>query len=270
MFSVAHDVLLRPFPYPQPDRVVAVQGGVVGTETPAGNVTYPNIHDLAESTSSFAGIGATRWWVPALEDDGGSVVLRGATVTSNYFEILGVAPEIGRFFALEEQGEGRENLVVLTSSLWVDRFGADPSVVGSEVRLSGITYRVIGITGADFEDPWLMDGPGQEPQIFRTVSSPPSEWPRGGRSWMGIARVRDDVSLNAAQDEIDAAFARLVEAYPENNADRGDAARPASGPDRRSLEAGPAHATRGRGDATPHRVRQPRESHAGTRARPAG
>jgi putative ABC transport system permease protein len=217
MFSVAKDVLLRPFPYPEPDKVVAVEGVAPGG---SGNVAYPNIHDLDLSTTSFDAIGATRWWSPALEDDRGSLVPRGAVVTSNYFSILGVEPGLGRFFRPDEQGDGRADLVVLTHAFWTDHFGGDPSVVGRDIRLSGVPYRVIGVTAEDFEDPWIMDGPGLEPQIFRTVASPPSEWPRSGRSWKGIARVRSDVTVEAAQDEIASAFAGLAEAYPEHNANR--------------------------------------------------
>ncbi|HEX9886377.1 MAG TPA: ABC transporter permease [Longimicrobiales bacterium] len=219
MFTVARDVLLRPFPYPDPDRVVAVQDFAAGGGG-AGNVTYPNIADLAEATTSFEAIGVTRWWSPALEDEGGSIVVRGATVTANYFDVLGVDAGLGRFFRSDEEGTGREPLVVLAHGFWRDRFGADPTVVGRELRLSGETYRVVGITGAAFEDPWMMGGPGLEPQVFRTVDSPPSEWPRSGRSWMGIGRIRADVSLETARSELDAAFAGLAEAYPEANRNR--------------------------------------------------
>lgn len=216
MFGIARDVLLRPFPYPDADRVMALHdaradGGV------GGNVTYPNLADLADAATSFDGIAATRWWVPALEDASGSIVLRGATVTGAFFDVLGVEAGEGRFFRPDEHGPGRPAQVVISHSLWESRFGADPGIVGRSLRLSGEEHVVIGVTGADFEDPWLMEGPGSEPQIWRSVASPPSEWPRSGRSWMGIARVRAGVALDAAQDELDAAFAGLVEAYPEDN-----------------------------------------------------
>lgn len=236
IFGVARDVLLRPFPYPDPDRVVSVQElqeGRVGFE---GNVTYPNIHDLGLAAKSFEAIGAARWWIPALEDERGSVVLDGATITANFFDILGTDAGEGRFFRADEQGEGRESLVVLSHELWVDHFGADPAVVGSDIRLSGDAYRVIGVTAADFEDPWLLDGPGGGgPQVWRTVASPPSEWPRSGRSWRGIARLRPDVSLEAAQSELDAIFARLAEEHPDANRSYSVRITPL-----RSLLAGPA------------------------------
>ena len=194
IFSVAQDVMLRPFPYPEPDEVVSVFGHSEGRVGFSGNVTYPNIFDLDEATESFDMIGATRYWSPALEDDRGSIVMRGATVTSNYFHILGVDAGLGRFFALEEQGTGRDRLLVMTHAFWTDRFGADATIIGRDLRINGVTYRVIGVTDEDFEDPWIMGGPGGEPQVFRTVASPPAEWPRSGRSWKGIARVRSDVT----------------------------------------------------------------------------
>lgn len=220
IFSVARDVLLRPYPYPDPDRVVAVLGHDVHQPDVSGNVTYPNLADLAEATSSFVGIALQRGWQPALEDDRDAVVIEGATVTADYFAILGVQAGAGRFFRPDEQGTGRAPVVVLDHGLWLDRFGGDPGVVGRDLRLSGETYRVIGVTAADFEDPWIWDGPGHQPRIWRTVSSPPSEWPRSGRSWKGIARVRSDATLESAQEELSAAFAHLVEAYPEANANR--------------------------------------------------
>jgi len=177
IFSVARDVLLRPFPYPEPDRVVAVQGFDLDMQGFSGNVTYPNVFDLDAAATSFDGIGAARYWVPALEDERGSVVVRGATVTANYFDILGVEAGQGRFFRADEEGPGREPLVVISHSLWVDRFGADPTLVGRDIHLSGAAYRVIGIASRDYEDPWLMGGPGPSPSFGARLRVPPPSGP---------------------------------------------------------------------------------------------
>jgi len=234
IFGVARDVLLRPFPYPSPDRVVAVED-IHLERSVFSSVAYPNIADLDAAATSFEAIGAARWWTPVLEGDDGAWVVRGATVTANFFDILGTDAGEGRFFRPDEEGEGRDAQVVLAHQLWVERFGADPDLVGRKVRLSGTSYTVIGITAAEFEDPWIMDGPGAEPQVWRTVASEPSEWPRSGRSWRGIARIRPEVSLEAAQEELDAIFAGLVEAFPEANANRRVRITPL-----RELVAGPA------------------------------
>lgn len=220
IFGVAQDVLLRPFPYPEADKVVALQGFDVTRTGFSGNVTYPNVADLIEGTTSFEQIGLARYWSPALQDDRGSVVIRGATVTANFFDVLGMEPGVGRFFRPDEQGEGRENRVVLSHSVWAARFEADSAIVGSDIRLNDVAYLVIGVTPEGFEDPWLMGGPGAEPQMWRTVASPPSEWPRSGRSWKGIARVRSDVTMAAAQAELDVVFSGIVTEFPEHNANR--------------------------------------------------
>lgn len=219
LFSVARDQLLRPFPYPDADHVVAVLGRTEGRVGFSGHVTYPNVADL-QDVGAFTGIGVIRYWTPALADERGSVVLRGATVTANFFRILGMEPGVGRFFAPDEEGTGREPSVVLSYGFWRAQYGGDPGVVGHSIVLNDTAYRVVGVTSARFEDPWLLGGPGDEPQVWRTVASPPSEWPRSGRSWMAVGRVRSDVSLSAAQDELSGAMAGLVERYPEHNANR--------------------------------------------------
>ena len=220
VFGVASDVLLEPFPYPEPEKVVAVESYSLDRLGFAGSVTYPNMADMAESTASFEGLGLIRWWMPALDTGDGATIVRGATITANFFEILGVRAGQGRLFRPDEEGEGRPDLVVLSHDLWTTHFGADPDVVGRDVRLNDIPYEVIGVVAEDFEDPGLMGGPGSEPQLWRTVASPPSEWPRSGRSWKGIARVRADVAHEAAQADISAAYAALGESYPEANANR--------------------------------------------------
>lgn len=220
IFGTARDVLLRPFPYPDAEQVVAVAGFDVDRPGTLGNVTYPNLSDLSESSESVREFALARWWIPAHEDEDGARVVRGATVTANFFDVLGVAPGLGRFFHPGEQGDGREAFVVLSHGYWQERFGSDPGVVGESIRLSGVSYEVIGVTDESFEDPWLLGGPGSQPQLWRTVASPPSEWPRSGRSWRGIARLSENVPLMQAQAEVDGSFARLVDAWPEHNTDR--------------------------------------------------
>ena len=220
IFGVARDVLLRPFPYQDADRVVSIQS--VHTERAGffGNVTYPNLSDLAERATSFDQVALIRWWQPALEQESGAIVVRGGTVTSNYFSVFGMEPGLGRFFRTEEQGPGAPRVVVLSHDFWTERFAADPGVVGRTLRLNGEAFEVIGVTSADFEDPWLLGGPGSEPGVWRTVASPPGDWPRSGRSWRGIGRLREGVELATAQTETSAIFAALEEQYPEHNAKR--------------------------------------------------
>ncbi len=220
LYSVARDQLLRPFPYPDADRVATVLSLRRNATEFSGNVAYPNMADLDETATSLSDLGVIRYWTPALTDVGDAAVLDGATVTSNFFRILAVEPGLGRFFAPEEQGTGREPVVVLSHGFWQSRYGAEPEVVGSTLTLNGTSYRVIGITGAEFEDPGLLGGVGSEPQVWRTVASPPSEWPRSGRSWKAIGRVRPGLEISEAQAELDGLMGGLARAYPDHNAGR--------------------------------------------------
>ncbi len=237
IFSLARDVLLKPFPYPDPERVVAVEGFQEGASGLRGNVSYPNMADLDRDASTMVGIATLNWWQPVLPADDGAVVLHGATVTANLFRVLGVEPGLGRFFSPEEEGPGRPAVVVLSHGLWLERFAGDPAVVGQMLELNGRVYEVIGVTSESFEDPWVLGRPGSAPRLWRTVSTPPSKWPRSGRSWRAVGRVGPEHSLEAAQAQVSSIFNGLEEAFPEDNAERGISLTPL-----REKVAGPARA----------------------------
>jgi predicted permease len=221
IFQVAREVLLKPYPYPDPERVVVLAGFSEREQSISRNVSYPNAFDVGAGASVLSGVAAIRWWEPALAQADGASVLRGGTVTANFFEVLRVVPGLGRFFLPEEEGVGRRSVVVLSYPLWQGRFGGDPGIVGRTLDLNGIGYEVIGVTSADFEHPGLLGSPGGEPLLWRTVDSPPSEWPRSGRSWKAIGRIEDGVELTTAQAQVSALMASLAETFPEHNANRG-------------------------------------------------
>jgi len=219
IFGLARDVLLRPFPYPDPDRVVVMEGYTEEHPGLAGNVSYPNAWDLGQEATTMAGIAVINWWQPVLPAESGGLVVNGAMVTANFFGALGVEPGLGRFFSAEE-GTGGPRVVVLSHGFWAEQFGGDPGIVGQTISLTGVPYEVIGVTSADFEDPWLLGGPGENPRLWRTVGSPPSRWPRSGRSWKALGRVAEGQSIEAAQAELSGIMTGLSEAFPEDNVGR--------------------------------------------------
>ncbi len=220
IFGLARDVLLRPFPYPDPDKVVAVEGYSEERPGLGGTVSYPNAWDLGEEATTMAGIAALNWWQGVLPAETGGIVLQGAIVTANFFQVLAVDPGLGRFFSQEEEGSGGSRAVVLSHGLWVEQFGGDPGVVGRTLTLNDAPYEVIGVTSADFEDPGLLGRPGAHPRLWRTVGSPPSRWPRDGRSWRALGRIREGQAIEAARAELSAIMAGLAEGFPEANAGR--------------------------------------------------
>ena len=212
VFGILHGILLRPFPYVEPERVVALS-----TEHPLvkghyGAWSFLDYVDLQNENTVFQGVAAHR--------GGGSMTLAGPTgpeqipidaVSADLFPLLGVAPALGRGFTPMEDRPGGPPVVLLSHGLWQRRFQGDPGIVGSEVIAGGKPHRVIGVMPPGFEYPdireaWVPLG---------------SRWARGPRSNRNLqikARLRPGVSPQAAQAELSTLMRRLEEMHPETNA----------------------------------------------------
>jgi hypothetical protein len=146
IFSVVNAVLLRPLPFERPDRLVRVWGmhSQIGHES----ASLPDYLDWRTGTPSFASLSAlanTRFTVTGT---GEPEMIRGAFVTADFFQTLGVEPLRGRTFRTGEDRRGAEPVVVLGEGLWRRRFGSDATVLGRSVRLNGATYTVVGVAPA--------------------------------------------------------------------------------------------------------------------------
>ena len=151
MFSVVHAVLLQPHPYPaeDPDRVLIL------AEKSAGlgriSVAYPDFKDWQRMNHSFSEMAAYRSYsynMTGLEEP---LRVQAYLTTFNYFNILGVAPGLGRFYTAEEDKPGSAGMVVLNHPFWQNRFGADPAAIGKILKLHDQIYTVIGVLPPDFE-----------------------------------------------------------------------------------------------------------------------
>ncbi len=139
MFSVVNAVLLRPLPFPEPERLALVEAK--GPD----NFAAPDFRDLATQNRSFARLGA--YVNTTFNLSGGSAPERanGARVSAGLLPTLGVQPLYGRNFTAEEEGEGAAKVVLLGHGLWQRQFGADAGVVGRAIRLDEQNYTVIGV-----------------------------------------------------------------------------------------------------------------------------
>ena len=220
LFSVVDGVLLRPLPYPDPDRLVIVweNDRLRGTEREA--VSAPDYLDLRETTRSFEATAARARLDRTLGTASEPVRVSSARVTASYFAILGVRPLLGRTFRPDEEEPGRDGVVLLTAGLWRDRFGADPGVVGRTVLLDGEPRTVVGVVPAEARLPGL----GEE--IFEPLAFAPQERNRGRHTLRMLGRLRADASLAAAQADVAAAMRGLEQAYPDDNRGRGAWVRP--------------------------------------------
>jgi putative ABC transport system permease protein len=209
LFSVIEAALLKPFPYPEPGRLVRVYStsrqGAQWTASPA------DFFDWQAMTHSFAGLAAMNGNSMALSGEGPAEHLRGLAVTQDFFGVLGVAPALGRTFTAEEETTGRDQEVVLSDALWRSHFGADPKVVGRRIRLDGQPYLVVGVMPRGFA--FLSGASLWTPLAF----NPRQRAMRGGHYLGVLGRLRAGVTVAAASREMAAVAGRIEAHNPDVN-----------------------------------------------------
>lgn len=220
VFSAVNGVLLRDLPYDSPDRIVRVFGYNVREGMEFGTISYPNFEDWRERSTSFAQAAAYDEYQPLVTDGAEPERLPGASVNASFFDVLGVRPALGRFFLPAEDAPGSAHSVVLSWGLWQRRYGGETDVVGRPIQLNGIAYTIVGVAPRDFEDPELSGGSFATPQLWRVTPSYFGTANRGSRSYTAIARLRDEVTLAQAQQDLDRIMVDLAREFPDNNANR--------------------------------------------------
>jgi hypothetical protein len=149
IFSVVDAVLLRPLPYADPDRLVTV--GDRNAEGFSTNIGFATLHDFRERSRSFEQLALMRGWGPTLFVNGEAEALEAVRVSWNYFRMMGVSPALGRDFTAADDRPDHWRVLLLSDSLWRDRFGADPSIVGRSITMNDRQYQVIGVMPPSFE-----------------------------------------------------------------------------------------------------------------------
>jgi len=145
IFSVVNGVLIRPLPYPDADRLVVIRETYGAGQV--GSVSGPNFLSWKERGRHFSSMAASRGIAASLIGVGEPEELSAALVSADFFKTLGLAPILGRgFLPGEDQGQG--TVVVLSETLWRNRFGADSTIVGRTINVSGKPYSVIGVAPA--------------------------------------------------------------------------------------------------------------------------
>ena len=213
IFTVVNAVLLQPLPYPAPDRLMMVwtYNPRQGFDKDVG--TYPNFEDWRRASESFERMSAYFGTSMTLTGSGDPVQIRGARVTHEFFETMGVAPLYGRAFVPANGQAGGERAVLLAHGLWTRRFGGDRSIVGRQLVLNGLSHEVVGVMPADFAHPadaefWVPLAPVGQLQGLFTAR---------GSYWLTIiGRLKPGVTQPAAQAEMDTIAARLEREYPAN------------------------------------------------------
>ena len=139
IFSTINSLLLRPLPFPDPDRIVALWDKVPSRGVERNEVTIANYLDWRAQNKTFEQLGIYRWWSTNLTGSDSPERVQGFQVTPNFLDIVGVKPLLGRGFSAEEEQPGKDAVALLTYSLWQRRCGSDPNIVNKTIATNGIS-----------------------------------------------------------------------------------------------------------------------------------
>jgi putative ABC transport system permease protein len=215
IFSVINSVLLRPLPYPQPERLVWIWGTNPSADIKQEGASLPDFADWKAQGQSFAAMGGFTNFSPILTEAGEPERLPGALVTDGFFTALGVSPQLGRVFTPDEDRPDNRRVAVLGHGIWQRRFGGDPGIVGRKITLNGAPYLVVGVMPPGFKHP--LPGMRAPAEVWTPLGIEPATMGRRSDFLGVVARLKPGVAIGQARSEMDALMRRLEGQYPDSN-----------------------------------------------------
>ncbi len=211
IFSIVDGVLLKPFPYEDPDRIVILSSANQQARVVNGGISYLDLQDLGRQSTTLARIAAVQGRSLTISDGGEPERYIGAAISWDLFPLLGVAPILGQGFTAEHDQPGGGGVVLISHAIWTRRYQADPAVLGRRILLNGVPAVILGVMPERFEFPevqklWIPLGP---------LAAKDS---RNNRSLFTFARLSPNASFDQVTAELKAATATLASQYPDTNA----------------------------------------------------
>ena len=212
LFSIVHNVLLKPLPLPDSSRIVLMGNAYPGAGSPVpGNSAVPDYFDRLREMDVFEEQAAYNGGTQSVDQNGVPLRIRINRVTPSFFRLLRVRPLLGRTFGEEDGQVGRDTTAVISYGLWQSQFGGDATAVGKDLRLDGQPVTVIGVMPKDFSflspDVLLW-----RPLAF--TSEQRSDEQRHSNNFQNIGRLKAGATITRAQQEVNAINARNLEQFP--------------------------------------------------------
>lgn len=209
IYTVVHNVLLEPLPFPDSERLVLIQEKNPEAGYPRFSLSPLNFRDYRDMSDSFEAMAAQTGSSVALAGQDGSLArrLRGRSVTADYLKVMGMPPAQGRDFTAEDDTPGAPRVVILTHPLWQD-LGGTSDILNSDLQIDGETAKVIGILPPEFPPP---------AEILVPLALPYESIGRGAHFLMAVGRLKDGVDIGTARSELEKVAANLEENYPDSN-----------------------------------------------------
>jgi putative ABC transport system permease protein len=215
IFSVVSAVLLRPLPFPQPDRIVSIHGLDVRNGETGRPLSYPDFADLRAQSKTLESMAAYDEGTATLTASGDPVHLELCGVSADMFAVLHTRPMLGRVFVSTEDRPG-SRVVILSHRIWRTRFNGDPNVVGRQIVLDAKPYTVTGVMPAEFQFP-LDQQPMDLWMSMGAAVDAESQAERGSHFLRVMGRLKDGVTIEQANAETSEIAARLAKQYPDTD-----------------------------------------------------
>ena len=218
IFSIVEGVLLRPLPFPDPDRLVILGDVLEGSHCAScadSSVTAPDIRNYMRDTQSFSHLGGYRGRLFELSGTGDPAAVNATRMSGEVFAALGVPPLLGRTFTQREDEE-QQQVAVLSYGMWRSRFHGDANVLGSKILLYRKPYTVIGVMPRDFEFP-LNPGHVNQSELWLPLSLQPEEFTAGSASsWNSrmVGRLKPGITAEQAQSDAERVAQETMRDYP--------------------------------------------------------
>jgi predicted permease len=216
IFAFVDAALIRPLPYPEPTRLVAVDESSAGF--PRNNLSYADYLDWKRMNTVFSSMEVFNQTGYAIKTPTGTEPVPGERVSAGFFSTLGIRPVLGRDFRTGEDLAGAAPVVLLSYKTWQRRFGGRTDVVGQVVNLSGVAHAIVGVLPGDFQFALRDDAEFWEP----LQPTHECEKRRSCHDLDGVGRLKDGVSVADALAEMKSIAAQLEKQYPDSN--RGNSA----------------------------------------------
>ena len=216
VFTLVNAVLFRQLPFDDPESIVSVW--MENEQNQRVSISHPNYLDLRDQSQTLGSLSVILNTTVNWADDGQAPArIQGAYVSANFFRMLGEQPVLGRDFVDEDDREGAEPAVILGHSVWQDRYGGDPGVLGLSIRVNSLVGTVIGVM------PPNMRFPNNTDLWIPTHMLPPASRieDRAQRNFNVVGRLANGSSIELAREELGAIGRRLADAYPGSNEDLG-------------------------------------------------
>jgi predicted permease len=218
IFSIVDCVILRPLPFPQPERLVQLsdilQGADLGGTSEAG-VTVPDIRNYTRDTHSFESLGGYQGASYELSGVGEPAQVNATRMSGGVFPALGIQPLRGRFFTQQEDDQ-KQQVAVISYSMWQTRLHADPHVLGSKILLDRKPYEIIGVMPRNFEFP-LQPGHLNASELWVPISFTEQELSEGAQanwSYNMVGRLKPGIRAEQAQSDAERVAQETMRGYP--------------------------------------------------------